>query len=166
MCSSWRKTTEQQEMLIIWGVLFKKKEKEKKPLLLGCWAEQRHIKDKTHLHPATCSTFSLLLQVPSRPSPACPSCAGSFKTLHAHSFPSQLSPALLKYQRYHPPLHDPSSLSIIWRSPFRPSSSRVSQKKVSAAAEACSRRRARLRRHVFNANMDSVRDRRCCLIFL
>lgn len=37
----------------------------------------------------------------------------------------------------------PSSLSIIQRSPFRPSSPRVLQKKASAAAEACSRRRAR-----------------------
>lgn len=114
--------------------------KRKKAGAFGFLLSRGTLKEETHLQPATCSAFSLLLQVLSRPSPACPSCAVSFKTLHAHYFPSQLSPTLFKYQSYHPPLHDPFPLSIIQRSPFRPLSSRVSQKKVSAAAKACSRR--------------------------
>lgn len=53
-----------------------------------------------------------------------------------------------------PPLRDPSSLAISRHSAFRPSSSGVLQKKVSAAAEACSRRCAS---DASNENMDSVR---------
>lgn len=59
------------------------------------------LNEETHLQPAACSEFHLLLQVHSRRSSACPSCAVSFKTLHAHSFPSQLSPTFFKDQSYH-----------------------------------------------------------------
>lgn len=78
----------------------------------------------------------------------------SFPTLSYFVQRPELSPP--------PPPLVPSSRVL----PFRPSSSRVLQKKVSAAAKACSRRRARLQRDVFSEDMDSVRDSRCYLIFL
>lgn len=121
-------------------------------------------KEETHLEPATCSAFSLLLQVLSRRSPA--------RLLHV-PYP---------WKPYTHSLFPPTPLLLCSKTGAIPhlAYSMIPPRFPSSSAllsdlnhpGCCRRKRQQLRKpaadaaHVSNENMDSVRDSRCYFIFL